>query len=672
MVSTKKKLGILLLIVILVSSVFISTGLLNPNRNSTVIGIVYLNGPLVGATVTAYDAGGTVIASFPAATLDSGVFMVSLPWGLFQWSAPKDLTLKATGGTIYEESFAGTIVRNIQDFNEEKVYSLNAITTVVAAYKTAHPQTSLTDAEAVVAAFLDLDDSAELEAVVDNADADRLYFDHFVFISEANAEGGFDSFVNSLVSEIDQGVATHSFKGQAPVGGWFDDLLSWTGDKLFNAAGSYLDGKGMGWAMRMLGWKSDTDQIKDMLKEISTKLDQMDQKLDAISSDLKTLSNQVAELKAALNSAETDLSRRISEISSYDPISKIQSSYSQLDIYAKCNPGEVSESTINGWTTSVLDPNTGAYYALTSLDNFINGHVMGSEPGLLEVLVDSSLNKLSTSPGDHYGATYHAKVVSLAQGMTDYFERLLYNEMKGLTIICEAHHARNETTPVIQYFQQYWQPRLQKQVELYVAQMERFVTLAEAKYFWEFPNMASIPADKQAFLQNHWQQVFHMNVPNVAAILPQVDQFADQALNGTGKFVARVLYIQPSKHDLTPKDVMPVFQNMQTGQTYSAAGSLKKFADNQGTGTYYLYRYTLNAPAGNYKLVSPTTTFSGPTVPGWKINLEPTLAGWSLQDALTMSKGSYLGQSGFIQVTNDANGRPYGYWGGQWLDVSIA
>jgi hypothetical protein len=130
--------------------------------------------------------------------------------------------------------------------------------------------------------------------------------------------------------------------------------------------------------------------------------------------------------------------------------------------------------------------------------------------------------------------------------------------------------------------------------------------------------------------------------------------------------------MQASSHDLIPKDVMPVFQNMQTGQTYSAAGSLKKFADNQAGGTYYLYRYALNAPAGSYKLVTPTNTFSGATLPGWKIGSDVSLAGWSLQDALTMSQGSYLGQLGFVQVTNDATGRPYGYWGGQWLDVSIA
>jgi hypothetical protein len=306
------------------------------------------------------------------------------------------------------------------------------------------------------------------------------------------------------------------------------------------------------------------------------------------------------------------------------------------------------------------------------LDNFISGHVIGSEAGLLEVLCDSALNKLAASPGDHYGPNYNAKVLNVAQGMSDYFQKLLYAEMKGLIIICEAHHARNETAPVIQYFQQYWQPRLQKQIELYVSQMEKFVTLAEAKYFYEFPNMGPIPADKQAFLQSRWQQVYHMDVPAVAQILPQVDRFADQVLNGTGKFVVRMLYVQTSKHDLTPTDTKPVFQNLQTGQSYSATGSLKKFADNQATGSYYLYRYTLNAPAGSYKLVTPTGTFSGPNAPGWKISTETSLAGWSLQDALTMSKGSYLGQQGFVQVTNDVSGRPYGYWGGQWIDVSIA
>lgn len=147
---------------------------------------------------------------------------------------------------------------------------------------------------------------------------------------------------------------------------------------------------------------------------------------------------------------------------------------------------------------------------------------------------------------------------------------------------------------------------------------------------------------------------------------------ADQVLNGSGKFTARVLYVQPTTRAVTPRDLMPIFQNLQTGQTYSGAGALKTVTSmNSWAGNYYIYRYTLAVPAGSYKLVSPTTTFVGATVPGWKINSEASLEGWSLKDALVMSEGSYLGQQGYIEVTADAYGRAYGYWGGQWLDLSI-
>jgi flagellin-like hook-associated protein FlgL len=672
MVNTKKQIGVIALIVILGLSIFISTGIINPNRGSTVLGIAYLDGPLVGATITAYDSGNNVIAAFPEVTLDSGVFMLSLPWGLFQWSPPTEVTLKASGGSIFGEPFNGTIVRNIDGFDENQVYSLNAITTIVAAYKSAHEQASLSDSQEAVFSFLDIKSGSGIESVEDNTDSVRLDFDHFIFMSEAELNGGFDSFVAHLIVEMDGGNAVYSFKSSGMVSGVMGDLFSWAGSSIASGAMSYVGGQAMGWVMNLLGYESAEDKIINMLEEVSQKLDQVDRKLDSISHDLVLLSNQISELKKALSATETNLDKRISEIASYDPVSRIQSSYSQLDIYSKCKPGEVSLNSINGWASSVLDPNTGAYYALTSLDNFIMGHVLGSESGLLEVLCDSSVNSLAESPGDHFGRSYRTKVYNVAQGMISYFEKLLFVELKGLTVIAEAHHARNETVPVVQYLEQYWLPRLERQVELFVVQMEKFVTLSEAKYFLEFPNMGSIPVDKQTFLQNRWQQVYHMNVPNVAEILPQVDRFADQVLNGSGNFVVRVLYVQTSTHDLTPTDVMPVFENLQTGQTYSAVGSLKKFADNQGTGSYYLYRYTLNATAGSYKLVSPTSTFSGPTAPGWKTNLDVSLEGWSLQDALTMSQGSYLGQQGFVQVTNDANGHPYGYWGGQWLDLGIA
>lgn len=111
------------------------------------------------------------------------------------------------------------------------------------------------------------------------------------------------------------------------------------------------------------------------------------------------------------------------------------------------------------------------------------GHVLGNEPGLLEVLCDSALNKLSASLGNHFGRDYRNKVYGMASDMMNYFQKLLYAEMKGLIIICEAHHARNETAPVAQYIQSYWQPRLLKQVELFVTQMERFSINSEIGYF---------------------------------------------------------------------------------------------------------------------------------------------------------------------------------------------
>ena len=73
MVNTKKKILFTLLIIILALSIVASTGLMLPNRDSDILGIAYLDGPLVGATVMVYGSSGNIIAEFPNSTYDSDI-----------------------------------------------------------------------------------------------------------------------------------------------------------------------------------------------------------------------------------------------------------------------------------------------------------------------------------------------------------------------------------------------------------------------------------------------------------------------------------------------------------------------------------------------------------------------------------------------------------------------
>ncbi len=655
----------------LIVSIFTSTVFLLPRGSNTVLGIAYLDGPLVGSTVTVHDLNGNKLGEYVGATFDTGAFIIDVPWGIFQSKDYTDFKVSVSGGTLDNEPFTGTLVRYIYGFTEEGAYSINAITTLVAAHHDEHPSVSFESSEAAVSEFLAIPPQTTIQAVVENANIAFVYFDHYAFMGEASSEGGFDAFIDYLVVEMKQGTSTHSFVGYSNENSVAGEFLGWFGGNLANGAASYIGGQAMGWAMNLLGFKSSDAEIMDKLNQISNQLIQMDQKLDAISRDIGSLRSQIAELEAALSATETNLKNRISQIATYDPISKIESAFAQLGIYAQCKPGEVSLNTINEWASSVLDPTTGAFASMNSLDNFIQGHVLGTEEGLLELMTSSAINSLDSSPGNHYGRNYRNKVLNIANGMTDYFKKLLYVEMKGLTIISEAHHARNETVPVSHYINSVWQPRLEKQVDLFVTQMERFVIMAERQYFLEFPNMGPIPADKYQIMQNYWQQVYHVDVTNVAEILPQVDQFADQVLNGDGQFVARVLFINKLSGGVTPTDLRPTFQNMETGQSYSVAGTLHNFVmDPTYNYYYYYYRYVMDLPEGNYKLTAPTTVFKGSPPNGWRISFDESTEYWSFNDAIKMSTDSYLGQSGFINVSNVTN-NPYGYWGGQWVALGL-
>lgn len=116
------------------------------------------------------------------------------------------------GGTRPESVELRADVRDF-DLKLDQLH-VNAVTTLIAAYRDAHPELTLDQATAVVEAFLDI------PSYVDAGDinAGSWLFDHGRFLASAAAHGGVNRFIAQLVEEIEAGGAGRSFRASAPPG----------------------------------------------------------------------------------------------------------------------------------------------------------------------------------------------------------------------------------------------------------------------------------------------------------------------------------------------------------------------------------------------------------------------------------------------------------------------
>ena len=219
----RKKLLCISVIIILVGSIAASVWVGMP-KNSRLIGIAYFGDPVAGGTLTVYDLNGNRLFEAQDATMSNGVFILNVGW-TWLWNIPKEFKVSITGGTLNDTPFTDTITRYIQNYDPNNYYTVNSITTLLAAYKDNNPSLNDADIENSVATFLEIPSTTSLQNVIDNAYYTRLFFDETVFSEESKTNGGFSSFVNGLLGEIEQG-KTHSLAGENLIRGGGGSLFS--------------------------------------------------------------------------------------------------------------------------------------------------------------------------------------------------------------------------------------------------------------------------------------------------------------------------------------------------------------------------------------------------------------------------------------------------------------
>ncbi|MBW1783821.1 MAG: hypothetical protein JRL30_24160 [Deltaproteobacteria bacterium] len=170
----------------------VSTGAL-----SGLMGSVDLGGPVEGATVSIYDTDGVLIVEQENATGPLGAFYISD-------ELPEDFDIVITGGTFQGKPFEDMARRNVRDFNPDKWYYVNYVTTIVATYLEnagllSRQSPTVDEAEAAVGNYLEFPENWTFDEIIDSMDYYDGFFSSKKFLSRMEDEFG-EVALNRFVS----------------------------------------------------------------------------------------------------------------------------------------------------------------------------------------------------------------------------------------------------------------------------------------------------------------------------------------------------------------------------------------------------------------------------------------------------------------------------------------
>jgi hypothetical protein len=235
----------------------------------TVRGWAYSDAPLKDASITIRTANGdTVVATKKDATTANGTF--GTPAKL-----PADYRVTVAGGTMGDAVFTGRLVADVDGYGPRSgLIQVNPVTTLLAAYRDAHPGQAPAAAQAKVRRFLQLPDGFDVNG---SLQGDNPLFSGAEFDRQAQAAGGIQPFVERLVAEMDAKPArTHAFAG-APQNDIEKDAVSFAAKKLLalglkSALGIGTPDEAIQNALSQLS--AQVADLKDAVAALDAKVDQ--------------------------------------------------------------------------------------------------------------------------------------------------------------------------------------------------------------------------------------------------------------------------------------------------------------------------------------------------------------------------------------------------------------
>jgi sugar lactone lactonase YvrE len=571
-----------------------------PQDPEFIWGNAILDKPLVGATIKAFDQTNHKFYEEKNATHTTGTFLLIIA------KIPKNFLIIAENGTLNNKPFKGKIARRIHNYNKNKYYKLNGLTTLQETYRSKNPKITEAQAEKNLTTFLDISEKQTLSYAIDKCELEKSIFDHSKFMKRAKSEESFDNFIDKLTDEINA-KKKHPFQTfhlKASSSEENTGLAAFIGKGIANGMVGWMGGQALGWVFHTLGYRTTTEhtleETNKQLTNIQKSLDNVESlqiytlnKIDALSSALTDVykglkwENEVRALQARSSTIVTSIE---------DSISRIKITFDCLQRYSTLNPTKVRpEVTIlmNKTMDEILSPLNGIEPQLERLHSNIVGSL--GEKGLLEVW--STLATLG-SKSNNLNELY----IALEQR----FAYLLGMELVGITVMIDAYNGKHcDDAKIAKVFWENWKNKVTQQVNWFLRYSEQLVaSRIDTLTGKEFNKLAYSPpviSDAKCL---------------TSLLLLESDRFTQNLLNSInnsnasseGLLTVRILNYPNSTKKL-PQNLNLQLENTETKKAFYAAMAEQRNGvtvpdRNFSTTPFELSYYKFAVPFGTYRIKS--------------------------------------------------------------------
>lgn len=455
----------------------------------TLKGKAFLDKPIVDATVLIYDQSGALLCHTDSRTGEDGSFSLTQP-------LPKSFLVVIRDGLLDGEIFDHEVTRYINDFNEDKFYKINAITTLTAEYISRYPDMSFTEAEKAVANYLSIPESVNINEVIYSSEWYCYLFSHYHFMNAAQKAGGFTFFIKKSCDQLEAGNKT-LFSAADTVG---SSMFKGAMESLAKGALSYVGGAGAGW---VLGLLFPDNSATDM----DSRLDEMQDDLNQILNDLNQVIGLLNDLANQLQIDTTEVETYIQGMGAQDAITTIKDHFGPD---TEGNNG--STNTLKYFSSIRSSTNNDTTRALiNTLVNNINGawdietQVQTIHDTILsDVGNDSGLLDLWTTNFLLQGHVDDDRLMNYYKTLEQYFSVLLLYQFKGANLVVEAMNyelaatsatAQNTPTPAASYLDGFKQ-NIKEETDNFLKNVARLIVNNSGLY----SESSFLPANAQEIL----------------------------------------------------------------------------------------------------------------------------------------------------------------------------
>ncbi|XID75806.1 hypothetical protein ACF3NA_04540 [Alkanindiges sp. WGS2144] len=420
----------------------------NPDQRLQVSGLVLLDEPISGATITVKDESGKQLLQMNNATDAQGFYTVYLPGKL------ENFTVEVTAGRYGNESFDYALAADVDGFSQDTsaVY-INAATTLASTYRH-HAKISKTQADAAVKQLLNLPEMIDLG--FDLSNPALTAFNQKKFMQVAAEQGGFNQLIDKLVSILNQPEphSPYDFSIVLLQGGFdsvfnsLKDIVTEVGksavtptksgsntDIAIAKMGFDLVGSAIS-AISATGGQSD-DRSKEILEKLdvqNTKLNQMSSQIINLQTNLNAISEDIKRLEKIIVSGFniTNYNNKISSMN--DAINHINANYRTYVNYSKKKQLTANEQNELSLFAYLVTLNMPAYLDKIHSEQMGGGGAEGTIQYWHKMVSDVHRN--GENDGNYYPFVVNDKYFDQLNEQFEYFYAL---QVRGLTMLVDAY-----------------------------------------------------------------------------------------------------------------------------------------------------------------------------------------------------------------------------------------